>query len=87
MLIADYKAWAKEYHPKVKYDQIRYALNRLSNYHDLPVSEFGPLKLMAIQASLVKVTGRHGKPLSRKYINATTDRIRTMFRWGQRTRL
>ena len=82
MLVADYKEWARGYHPLAEYNQIRYALRHLESYHDLLVSQFTPLKLKAVQATLVKTVGGHGKRLSRKYINVMVDRIRIMFRWA-----
>ena len=82
MLVSDYKDWAKEHQPPAEYDQICYAIKNLADYLDLPVVDFGPRKLKAILDSMVNRVGQHGKPLSRKYINKTIDRVRQMFRWG-----
>lgn len=82
MLVSDYKEWARGYHPKSEYNQICYALRHISDYLHLPVASFGPRTLKALQAKLVETIGEHGRPLSRKYINATCDRIRRMFKWG-----
>jgi integrase len=48
----------------------------LQHYSTTPATDFGPLKLRAVQQQLVE-SGR-----SRKYCNALTDTITKMFRWG-----
>ncbi len=62
--------------------QIALATNWLAEYDDLPVSQFGPLRLKAVREAMIKATGKHGKPLSRGYINDLIGRIVRMFRWG-----
>ncbi len=90
MLISDYRDWANSYYPMNGKDseakQIVIASEWLADYEDLPVSKFGPLRLKAVREAMINATGKHGKPLSRGYINDLIERIRRMFGWGSRTR-
>ena len=86
MLVSDFCDWAQSYYPQNGKDseaaQILVATAWLSEYSDLPASSFGPLRLKAVRESMIKATGKHGKPLSRGYINDMVGRIVRMFRWG-----
>ncbi len=86
MLISDFRDWANSYYPMNGKDseaaQIKTATSWLSDYLELPASQFGPLRLKAVRESMVQATGRHGKPLSRGYINDMIGRIVRMFQWG-----
>ena len=47
-----------------------------TTYGKLRVADFGPRKLKALQSKMVN------QGLSRPYINATTNRIKRLFKWG-----
>ena len=47
-----------------------------TTFGDLPVSQFGPKSLKALRLEMID------QGLSRTYINATTRRIRRLFKWG-----
>lgn len=86
MLVRDFIDWSRSYYPMNGKDseagQIEIATDWLEDYDDLPVKQFGPLRLKAVRDAMINATGKHGKPLSRGYINDMIDRIRRMFRWG-----
>lgn len=86
MLISDFCDWANSYYPMNGKDseggQIEIATDWLADYDKLPVGQFGPLRLKAVRDAMIRATGKHGKPLSRGYINDMVGRIVRMFRWG-----
>lgn len=86
MLVSDFRDWANSYYPMNGKDseakQIETATEWLTEYKDLAVSQFGPLRLKAVREAMISATGKHGKPLSRGYINDMIERIRRMFCWG-----
>lgn len=86
MLVNDFQEWSESYYPMNGKDseaaQLYIATEWLAAYEDLPVSQFGPLRLKAVRDAMVQATGKHGKPLSRGYINGMVGRIIRMFRWG-----
>lgn len=79
-LVTRHLDWAREYYPpgdRSEASNIKAAMNHLLAQHALkPASEFGPKDLQAIQHRMAKA-----KAL-RTYINATTRRIRAMFKWA-----
>ncbi len=86
MLVSDFRDWASSYYPLNGKDseakQIALATGWLAEYVDLPVAQFGPLRLKAVREAMIKSIGKHGKPLSRGYINDMIGRIVRMIRWG-----
>jgi integrase len=54
----------------------------LQLYGGTMVSEFTPKRLAAVQYQITKTIGKRGKPYSRQYCNALTNRIKQAFRWG-----
>jgi integrase len=81
-LAAGYLSYAEGYYqkdgkPTGSMDRVRAALGVLRRlYAHLPVGDFGPLKLQAVQRHLVN----QGK--SRRYTNHLAQAIRRVFRWG-----
>ncbi len=49
----------------------------LADYADLPIDEFGPKSLAAVQHAM-----EHSGRFSRGYVNKLVNRARTMFRWA-----
>jgi hypothetical protein len=69
--------YVKDGQPTGHLGRIRRAIRILYElYGEIPVAEFGPIRLKAIQQSLVT------KKCSRSYINAIVGVIRQIFRWG-----
>ncbi len=47
-----------------------------TTYGELPAADFGPRKLKALRLKMI------AQGLSRPYVNATTSRIKRLFKWG-----
>ena len=81
-IILRYHTFAKGHYRKggrgtSEIDNIKYALRPLRElYGRMPVSEFGPLALKALQAKMIE------ERLSRGVINSRIGKIKRMFRWA-----
>lgn len=78
-LVVAYLDHARERYPgpRGEYDNVKHSLNRaLPLLGDERVDSFGPLKVKALQAELVR------QDYARKEVNATIGRFRRMLRWG-----
>ncbi|MDA7979298.1 MAG: site-specific integrase [Pirellulales bacterium] len=76
-----YLRFAKGYYVKngkstKEVDNIRLAIKRIKAYHDVAVTEFGPLAFQAVQRALID------GGLALKTINSYGGIIKRMFRWG-----
>lgn len=83
-LVLLYWNHAKSYYPPATLvSTIKPALRRLRHHcGDLLVVEFGPLKLKALRLALLQERDRHGRRLSRGYVNNVIAQIRAFFKWG-----
>ncbi len=81
-LVAEYVEWASGYYVKNgeltgHIHQVRRAARALREAHsELPIREFSPNKLRALQESLVH------RNLARSYINDLCGEVRRMFKWA-----
>ncbi len=85
MLLADYLAHCDKHYPKTRgneSEQTRIAFRYLEPYWDVLASQFDSPALLAVRDAMLEATGKHGKPLSRSYINKMVDRIKRAFSWG-----
>lgn len=86
-LAAEYVVWAESYYvkdgrPTDEIACIRSALRAvLARFAMLPISQFGPLALNDVRATMVD------RGNSRRYVNKQIGRIRRMFRWGAERQL
>jgi hypothetical protein len=93
-LVKAYKEFATGYYGEKSAElyPISSAVHPLEAYASLPVDEFSPLKLKAVQekivqrgdcrASVIKKFGPGGKQLSRKTANEYLHILKRMFKWG-----
>jgi integrase len=74
--------YRKNGRPTAEFDCFKSALRYVSRiYGQTPASQFGPLKLKVCRQAMIE--GRFSrKPLSRKFINKSVNRVRRAFRWG-----
>ena len=86
-LIVAFLEYAWKYYRKngfvtAEYHSFKTALKYISRiYGEQPANHFGPLKLKACRQAMIE--GRFSrKPLSRKFINKSVNRVRHAFRWG-----
>lgn len=81
-LCLEYLRFAKKYYVKNgritdEVASIKVAIKFLkANYAEIPVTEFGPLSLQAIQEKMIEADH------SRNYLNKNVSRIRRIFKWG-----
>jgi integrase len=76
-VILVYWRWAKRRYTASERDTIRYALRVLRKlYGRTPVTEFGPNRLRAVRAEMVRIGW------CRTHINKQISRIRSLFRWA-----
>jgi integrase len=63
---------------------VKPSLDRLCGlYGDTAAAEFTPVRLEALQRSLIDARDKHGRPLSRRYINGKLiARVRVLFKWA-----
>jgi len=74
--------YRKNGRPTAEFDCFKSALRYVSRiYGQAPASLFGPLKLKVCREAMIE--GRYSrKPLSRKFINKSCNRIRQAFKWA-----
>ncbi len=62
---------------------LKSALHCLKELHGYTLAaDFGPLRLKAVRDRMVQNKGPAGRPWSRRFVNASIGRIKTMFKWA-----